>query len=145
MSEIETVNKAISAEVKKLKNILENHQIKIPVYQRPYRWDEKKVLLLLNDIHEAWQSGKQSYRIGALILHKESIDSKLRVNFNLVDGQQRITTILLILHLLDSQLVKPHIHQLVYSHIIPGKIFVRIMHLYQNGLKITLPIEKLIF
>ncbi|RQO66453.1 DUF262 domain-containing protein [Pedobacter sp. KBW06] len=108
------MNNSILAEIKKVKVVLKNDGLCIPVYQRPYRWKEKNVSLLLEDIFEAWQNGQQSYRIGALILHKEKSDEGNI--YNIVDGQQRITTLLLILKVIGDPLVEAHIDTLRYPH-----------------------------
>jgi len=89
---------AITAKIKKINDVLQR-KLSIPNYQRPYRWQEEDVRLLLQDILTSWQEGKKSYRVGSVILHKEK-----NGNLGIVDGQQRITTILLILKILESDL-----------------------------------------
>ena len=86
-------DKHLDATVKLLKNI-PFERLDIPNYQRPYRWTEKNVSQLLNDINKARMDCLSEYRIGSLILHQGEND------LNIVDGQQRITTIMLILKLL---------------------------------------------
>jgi len=99
----------ISAEIKKINQVLDN-QLEIPNYQRPYRWKEDNVRLLLEDINHSWIEGKSSYRIGSLILNLQ--DEKL----NIVDGQQRITTVLLILLSLGSKFGDDLRNSLRYKH-----------------------------
>lgn len=68
-------------------------QITIPEYQRPYVWRKKELQKLIRDIKEYQfntEDNKPLYYLGSLILHKDS-DNKL----NIIDGQQRITTMLL--------------------------------------------------
>lgn len=62
----------------------------IPEYQRPYCWRDSQLKSLLKDIrvHQE-QTPKLSYYLGSLILHQT--DEKL----NIIDGQQRITTLAL--------------------------------------------------
>lgn len=79
----------------------------IPEYQRPYRWTFKNVEQLLTDINNAWANGKQDYLIGSVIVHKK--DSV----FDIVDGQQRITTLYLIAKALDYNGSLP---QLTFNH-----------------------------
>lgn len=68
--------------------------LSIPEYQRPYVWKEKELKKLLKDV-EAYQSqasdDKPLYYLGSLILHRDKKNKLL----NLIDGQQRIITILL--------------------------------------------------
>lgn len=71
----------------------------VPVYQRPYSWDKEQVDVLLEDLYKAYNEDKTSgYYVGNIIVH----DSNSKVNgnilkFEIVDGQQRITTFSLIL------------------------------------------------
>lgn len=70
-------------------NALLTKSLTIPEYQRPYRWQPKHVLQLLEDIHRNSQE-KKVYRIGTTILHRN------KETFDIVDGQQRLVTISLI-------------------------------------------------
>ncbi len=99
----------ITAEIKKVNKILDEH-LEIPNYQRPYRWTENNVRLLLEDIRNSWQEGKNLYRIGSVILNRNA--SK----FNIVDGQQRITSILLLLKSLGSKVGSSLRNSLQYKH-----------------------------
>ena len=67
--------------------------LKIPEYQRPYKWTGKNVNNLIDDIIS--NKNKSEYRLGTLVLHqtKENNDDI----FEIVDGQQRIITLMLIL------------------------------------------------
>lgn len=81
--------------VVKVNKLLEEKLI-IPVYQRPYKWTKKNVNQLLEDIFEYVIVKNKGYRIGNIILHSENATN------NVVDGQQRLTTISLIMKLLDN-------------------------------------------
>lgn len=71
----------------------------VPVYQRPYSWDKEQVDVLLEDLYNAYMEDRSSgYYVGNIIVH----DSNSKVNgnilkFEIVDGQQRLTTFSLIL------------------------------------------------
>ena len=80
----------INADIKSVKQMLEEN-MQIPPYQRPYRWSHKNVKQLLEDIAANMNAGKRAYRIGSVILYK----NKDEVH-EIVDGQQRITTLLLL-------------------------------------------------
>lgn len=77
-------------------------KLRIPPYQRPYRWEPSTALQLLGDISDACQDDGRSkipYVLGSVILHKEKAgDSPL----NVVDGQQRLLTIKMILYILNG-------------------------------------------
>ena len=73
--------------------------LKIPEYQRPYKWTEKNVNNLIDDIIS--NKNKSEYRLGTLVLHqtKENNDDI----FEIVDGQQRIITLMLILYAISEK------------------------------------------
>ena len=77
-------------------NELSIQKLTIPVYQRPYKWTEKNVIQLLEDVFEYVIVKNKIYRIGNIILHSENATN------NVVDGQQRLTTISLIMIILES-------------------------------------------
>lgn len=80
---------------------IDDIRLKIPEYQRPYKWTAKNANQLLDDIEEAMYSNKEVYRVGTLILH---YDEK-RKEYNIVDGQQRtITFSLLLRYLCDEKI-----------------------------------------
>lgn len=72
----------------------------VPVYQRPYSWDKEQVEVLLKDIHEAYKSDEkeEGYYTGNIIIYDK--DNKVNgtiLKYDIIDGQQRITTFSLIL------------------------------------------------
>lgn len=87
-----------SQEPIKLNKLVEKYQLTIPQYQRPYKWTEKNVIQLLEDIFEYVILKNKNYRIGNIIIH---YDSENKIN-NVVDGQQRLTTISLIMKILEK-------------------------------------------
>jgi uncharacterized protein with ParB-like and HNH nuclease domain len=74
-----------------VREILDENLI-IPGYQRPYRWSTESALTLVSDTYSAFQNKVSEYRIGSVVLHK--IDEKM----NVVDGQQRLTTLSIMLY-----------------------------------------------
>ncbi|MBQ5492657.1 MAG: DUF262 domain-containing protein, partial [Mycoplasmataceae bacterium] len=81
-----------------IKDVLlkENGQFIIPIYQRPYTWSNIECERLLDDIIRAAKT-KEEYFVGCVVYQEDTNnndedDTKLY----LVDGQQRITTIMLI-------------------------------------------------
>lgn len=69
----------------------------VPSLQRTYRWGEKEVTLLLNDLYEFYNTNEDStndfYPLQPLILKKSNKNDD---TWNVLDGQQRLTTIKLI-------------------------------------------------
>ena len=71
----------------------------VPVYQRPYSWDKEQVDVLLEDLYNAFIEDKnEGYYVGNIIVHdkNDKINGNI-LKFELVDGQQRITTFALML------------------------------------------------
>uniref|UniRef100_UPI0028EA4CA1 DUF262 domain-containing protein n=1 Tax=uncultured Campylobacter sp. TaxID=218934 RepID=UPI0028EA4CA1 len=73
----------------------------VPSYQRGYRWDRLNVTDLLNDLLEFIQDGSSGkfYCLQPLVVKK--IDKN---QYNVIDGQQRLTTIFIILKYLENLL-----------------------------------------
>ena len=72
---------------------------RIPEYQRPYVWGKDQVTELLDDVMQAKKSNQDSqYFLGSLVLKKnlkENGATKYE-EYDLLDGQQRLTTLFLI-------------------------------------------------
>ena len=73
----------------------------IPYYQRGYRWETKQVLDLLDDLFEFQQSNPEPgsfYCLQPLVVCKNSVLSNENfVVFDVIDGQQRLTTLFLMM------------------------------------------------
>ena len=70
--------------------------LKIPEYQRPYRWSTESAVNLVMDSYNAFIDNVPEYRIGSVVLQR-SIDDNKNTYLNIVDGQQRLTTISIML------------------------------------------------
>ena len=71
----------------------------IPRYQRAYAWEDKEIVQLIDDINDS----TGDYYIGSLIVAKVKAKVKGKVEtYEVVDGQQRLTTLYLLLHYLVS-------------------------------------------
>ncbi|WP_127845472.1 DUF262 domain-containing protein [Psychroflexus aestuariivivens] len=77
------------AKISKVKNLLKSN-FSIASYQRPYKWTVKNVNDLIDDIITFQE--KSAYRIGTIIIYRDK-ENKLK---EIVDGQQRYLTLLLI-------------------------------------------------
>ncbi len=80
---------------------LEYDRLIIPSYQRPYKWGVKNVNQLIDDVVTFCERGTQEYRLGALVLHKLSKEPSSEME--IVDGQQRSITLLLLLNELNKK------------------------------------------
>ncbi|WP_297208008.1 DUF262 domain-containing HNH endonuclease family protein [uncultured Brachyspira sp.] len=72
-----------------------NIQFVIPVYQRNYDWTIKECKILLNDIKEAGKLNREHF-IGSIVYVNDNAPITSVQELIIVDGQQRITTIILI-------------------------------------------------
>ena len=85
---------------KKVGELLKEGKLRIPSYQRPYKWNRKHIRNLFYDLRDAM--GKKEYQIGSVILHENDENDGNDRYLDIVDGQQRLISISLFLHLLDD-------------------------------------------
>ncbi|MDM1296453.1 DUF262 domain-containing protein [Sphingobacterium sp. N143] len=88
-----------------ISQLLQMQDLSIPVYQRPYKWSEKHISQLIEDVN--FFKGKSAYRLGTLVVHKDANKPEL----NIVDGQQRtISCILLFRSICETiKIEDPHL------------------------------------
>lgn len=84
---------------KRIKEFFNSKFFEIPKYQRGYAWEKNNVRDLFEDIQEAIEV-KANHYIGTIVLSKTNRNDY----FYVVDGQQRITTITMIIHALISHM-----------------------------------------
>ena len=110
-------------------NELQQYSFFIPSYQRGYRWTEKEVVDLLSDIAEfrpkqVGDTDEKSWYCLQPIVIKEMNDGKYEV----IDGQQRLTTIYLILNFLNQDFIetkREKLFELDYETRSDSKIFLK--------------------
>lgn len=81
----------VSQEPINITDILKDKSFKVPLYQREYSWNLEQVSDLFYDINSTYDD--EGHFLGSLLLYKESPSGKMEI----VDGQQRMTTIFLLL------------------------------------------------
>lgn len=105
----------MSAQIVSVRNLL-LQDLRVPGYQRPYRWTTRNVADLLGDIGTAIEEADRypgyRYRIGSVILHRNEADGCL----DIVDGQQRVLTLLLVMLRLDSAASFPLLDNATFSN-----------------------------
>lgn len=75
-------------------------EVRVPIYQRPYKWSTDQAMQLLEDVIHHQGQGKQNYRIGTMVFHQTLKREVKGAIVDIVDGQQRLVTLsLLVLHL----------------------------------------------
>lgn len=97
-----------SLEVKSIGDIVEeDYKFTIPSYQRGYRWGEREVEELLNDVFchaneqkffEATQGNEEleSYYLQPIVVKEKTNKENQETSYEVIDGQQRLTTIYLL-------------------------------------------------
>lgn len=73
---------------------------RIPVYQRNYDWSESNCNRLLDDIHGIMQSGDKHF-LGTIVFMAAKSGGFALQEYIIIDGQQRLTTLMLILKALS--------------------------------------------
>lgn len=90
-----------------------DYPLKIDRYQRPYVWSEKKVRQLIEDL-KGHDDDKGAYYLGSILLHKHVTEEKR--GLFVIDGQQRLTTLLLLYKELFDDSFKADKLDLSYYH-----------------------------
>lgn len=122
----------VQTEILTLEKILIGcYQFSIPSYQRPYVWSDDDVLLLFNDIREACKryhkSNKKTdknYFIGTIL--SSVIKTNGNAIYELIDGQQRTTTLMLIAIAFSSTGVKSKLAELAVFKASDGRVTPRL-------------------
>ena len=89
-----------------LKHVVSNQYFfNIPIYQRLYVWGKEQIHTLLDDIVAAWLENKNEFYLGGTLVIERTENEFDDVRcFDLIDGQQRFTTLWLI-----SVILKEHL------------------------------------
>ena len=90
-----------------------NYSFNIPEYQRGYRWEKKQVEDLLNDLKDfidKKSDKKEFYCLQPIVVYKTDENS-----YDVIDGQQRLTTLYLILKALEKTIDENCDTQTIYK------------------------------
>ena len=98
-----TTSEAGEMPLKNVRDLLGEHYY-IPNYQRGYRWGKDEVTKLLDDIWDFASHGKSEFYClqPLIILPQEPSDAEKTVWYEVLDGQQRLTTLNLIVHYINE-------------------------------------------
>lgn len=89
-----------------LNTLFDNFWFNIPEYQRPYVWKDEQIDDLLDDLLFAYKNKRDDeYFLGSLVLHRKKESSYK--DFDVLDGQQRLTTLLLMFAVIRDLLDDP--------------------------------------
>jgi uncharacterized protein with ParB-like and HNH nuclease domain len=72
-------------------HVFDNINYLVPIYQRNYAWGEMQIVQLIEDIESSIGSSNNSYFLGNLIVNQT--DNNV---YEVIDGQQRLTTLYLL-------------------------------------------------
>lgn len=108
-----------------------DQDLRIPPYQRPYRWRWETALTLLTDIRGAWQQSRaEQYALGSVILFTSGNDDR-----HVVDGQQRLISLQLLVRMLKGE--HSELDELTVDEETPQ--LVRVYHQMRTWLATTIP------
>ncbi len=107
---------------KTIENFFTGKTLVIPGYQRDYAWKERNVDDLFSDVEEALEVGGGHY-LGTFILSQKDRHAPVQV----VDGQQRLTTLTMLLDVLidavDDAAIQQHYRNTFIAHPVTGAKF----------------------
>jgi uncharacterized protein with ParB-like and HNH nuclease domain len=86
---------SITSNLITLKEIVEKkYFFKVPIYQRLYVWEDKQITTLLEDLLTAYLDQKDIFYLGGvLVVEYDGVCFNQGRCFDLIDGQQRFTTL----------------------------------------------------
>lgn len=103
----------------KIQDILtENKKYIIPPYQRPYSWNQDNSEQLINDIYQSFSAGDKEYFIGSMICINKGDNT-----FEVVDGQQRLTTLSIIVSQLKDTINHQGVKDDLQKRILPIDVY----------------------
>jgi len=106
MSQIQQLNINLEG----IGGVLKSRRFRVPAYQRSYAWEVDHVEALLDDIKEAIDNKEREYFLGSVV-----VTSADNGRFEVVDGQQRLTTISLVIAAIKEIFQRDEDHEVVVS------------------------------
>lgn len=92
------MDQSVHTELLTLQHVVEQkYQFIIPSYQRPYVWSTEDIKALLTDIESAYLQEEPHYYVGSTLTSRRNLllDNENLDVLELIDGQQRTTTLIL--------------------------------------------------
>lgn len=83
----------IDFQIKGIGTLIKEHHFVVPNYQRAYKWEEDNISALIKDLGDAIEKNENEYFLGTVVLSLKEGSKEIEI----VDGQQRITTITILL------------------------------------------------
>ena len=98
MSSRENENTIEQPKLMSVNEVFNNVEYVVPIYQRNYAWGKDQIDRLIQDIRDVLPDA-ESYYLGSLIVNQSGPN-----RYEVIDGQQRLTTLYLMSLYLDKQL-----------------------------------------
>ena len=96
------------AQAQPIKTIFSEKEYRIPEYQRAYSWEAEQCQQLVDDLVASCKSNKnEQYFLGCIVIVKDSKEEMSK--YTVIDGQQRLTTLLLLIKSLHKR-AGTHVH-----------------------------------
>lgn len=103
-----------AAEINLGKLFTDDFDFVVPEYQRPYAWGAEETMQLLSDLHGALERDTQEpYFLGTVVLVKDATAPRSEV----IDGQQRLTTLTLLIAVLRDLVTNPDLRADIHKFI----------------------------
>lgn len=91
------INMALIAQDKQVYDLLNDAMYIVPANQRKYIWIKNNWNELMEDIDLVYNGKIKDHFIGSIVLKEENIDDGIKRHFSIIDGQQRISTLTMML------------------------------------------------
>ena len=99
-------------------------QYLVPLFQRPYSWDKPQWTTLWDDINDlATEVGNKTHFMGAIVTMPAHTNPAGITKYLLIDGQQRLTTILILMIALRDKAkdIAGNLSAKIYEHFLTNK------------------------
>jgi len=121
------------SQTEKIGSIFNGNRFIIPTYQRKYSWTDNERKALWKDIEESLKD-KMNHFVGTLSFKEnKSVGLSTDTVYEIIDGQQRITTIFILLKVLIDKLSDPDIRESQLSAFIGSKDNLKLQPLGEDG------------
>ena len=97
----------IEAKEINVRDLIMNRFFEIPIYQRPFSWNEDNFQELVDDIGDAIDREEKNYFLGTVLLKTEEDG----ITYEIVDGQQRLTSLIVLLAVFRDHVDDPEIKE----------------------------------
>ncbi|OJX28736.1 MAG: hypothetical protein BGO86_15610 [Chryseobacterium sp. 36-9] len=121
------------SQTEKIGSIFNGNRFVIPTYQRKYSWTDSERIALWQDIEESIKDNMNHF-VGTLSFKEnESLGLSTDTVYEIIDGQQRITTIFILLKVLIDKIVDENTKDALLNSIIGSKGNLKLLPLGEDG------------